>query len=331
MPYPLFENPPTALSVATKMVETVRTERLDLLHVHYAVPHATSGYLAKQMYTDVSESLGEPSGLKVITTLHGTDITLVGINPSYHAITRFSIVKSDGVTAVSRFLHDETVEKFGVERPIEVIPNFVDIDRFSRVSCQGKRRRYALDDQQIVMHISNFRPVKRPVEVVEIFAKIHRRTPAKLLMIGDGPLRSACHERAQELNVLKDTWFLGRQEEVESLLGLADVFLLPSDTESFGLAALEAMSCEVPVVATRTGGLPEMVVDGVTGVLADVGDIEGMAEGALEIFGNSQSKANMGKASRERAMSMFEEEAVVIQYEDYYKKVMAEDAVAVTA
>ncbi len=150
-------------------------------------------------------------------------------------------------------------------------------------------------------------------------------------MIGDGPLRSACHERAQELNVLKDTWFLGRQEEVESLLGLADVFLLPSDTESFGLAALEAMSCEVPVVATRTGGLPEMVVDGVTGVLADVGDIEGMAEGALEIFGNSQSKANMGKASRERAMSMFEEEAVVIQYEDYYKKVMAEDAVAVTA
>ena len=250
MRYPLFEYPPYSLALAAKMAEVVETEELDLLHVHYAIPHAASAYLTKQM-------LG--GKLKVITTLHGTDITIVGNDESYFRVTEFSIDQSDGITTVSDFLKTETEKRFKIQTPIEVIPNFIDPERFIRLSRLCERRMFGAEGKRTIMHISNFRPVKRIEDVISIFALIHAEIPSKLLMIGDGPLMSTALRTAERLGVSSDTLFLGKQNDVAGLLSIADIFLLPSEHESFGLAALEAMSCGVPVVASEVGGLHEVI------------------------------------------------------------------------
>lgn len=312
--YPLFDHPPYSLALATKMVEVMEEEDLDLLHVHYAIPHATSAYLAKQMLSE--------RDLKVITTLHGTDITLVGNDESFFRITKFSIEQSDGVTAVSEYLRQETVKTFGVTIPIEVIPNFVNVERFKpEVSCCA-RNQFASQGERIVMHISNFRPVKRVLDVVATFARIRKTMPAKLLMIGDGPTLGCARREASRLRMNEDVMFLGRQRDIEGLLPLADLFLFPSDGESFGLAALEAMSCGVPVIGARAGGLPEVVIHGETGYLAGVGDVDTMAAYGQAILSDGVLRARMGRAAREVAVHRFEEGEVVRQYEEYYTHVL---------
>jgi L-malate glycosyltransferase len=276
--YPLFEHPPYSLALAVALHDAVRREGLDLLHVHYAIPHAASAYLARQMLT------GERD-VKIVTTLHGTDITLLGLHPSFHAITRFSILQSDGISAVSRFLKDETVRDFSVPPDrIDVIPNFVDTEvwRPDREPCH--RSKLAPEGQKIVMHVSNFRPVKRAWDVVDVFAKIHERCAARLVLVGDGPDRPRALKRASDLGLRDDVVFLGRHGSVEEILSCADLFLLPSQSESFGLAALEAMACGTPVVASAAGGLPEVVENGVTGYLLPVGAVDEMAEAGVRIL-----------------------------------------------
>lgn len=312
--YPLFDYPPYLLALATKMVEVAESEDLDILHVHYAIPHATSAYLAKQMLSE--------RDLKVITTLHGTDITLVGNDESFFRITRFSIEQSDGVTAVSDYLRRETMKTFGGLIPIEVIPNFVNVERFKPGASCCAQSRFAPQGECIVMHISNFRPVKRVLDVVAIFAKIRKALPAKLLMIGDGPTLGCARREASRLRMNEDVIFLGRQRDVEGLLPLADLFLFPSDGESFGLAALEAMSCGVPVIGAHAGGLPEVVLHGETGYLADVGDVNTMAAYAQIILRDKALRERLGKAAREVAEDRFEEGKVVEQYEGYYRDVL---------
>jgi N-acetyl-alpha-D-glucosaminyl L-malate synthase BshA len=316
MHYALFDHPPTTLSLAAKMAEVIKTEKLDLLHVHYAVPHATAAFLARQLCPE--------SGVKLITTLHGTDITLVGQDPSYFSITKFSIERSDAVTAVSSWLADQTVSRFGDVGPVQVIYNSVDTARFHRTSVPTCRRaRYAPNGEPIIVHISNFRPVKRVLDIVKTFAEIRREMPAKLLMIGDGPHRMPAQELATELGVMSDTWFLGKQDNVELFLSLADLFLLPSEYESFGLAALEAMACGVPVVASRSGGLMEVIEDGVSGYLSNVGDTHDMATHGLELLQNGQLKADVRRAALERVNTLFSTDNVIGQYEDLYASVLA--------
>ncbi|HEX4076079.1 MAG TPA: N-acetyl-alpha-D-glucosaminyl L-malate synthase BshA, partial [Candidatus Acidoferrales bacterium] len=255
--YPLFDHPPYTLALATKMAEVAEEASLDLLHVHYAIPHSVSALLARMM--------AAPRRLPFITTLHGTDITLVGNDRSYLPITRFSIEQSDGVTAISHYLRDRTLSEFEVKRPIEVIPNFVNCDLYKRTDDPEARARWAPEGEPILMHLSNFRPVKRVTDVVEIFALVREKIPAKLIMIGDGPDRGAAEYIVRKKRLTKDVFFLGKQDHVQEKLGLADLFLLPSDSESFGLAALEAMACQVPVLATNVGGLPEVVTHGIDG------------------------------------------------------------------
>ena len=257
--YPLFDHPPYTLALATKMFEVAESCELDLLHVHYAIPHSVSAYLARAM--------AMPRKLPFITTLHGTDITLVGSDRSYLPITRFSIEESDGVTAISNYLKKETLDQFGVKHPIEVIPNFVNCDLYMRPPNQKLRAEWAPNGEPILLHLSNFRPVKRVTDVVEIFAIVRAKMPAKLVMIGDGPDRGSAEWLARQRNISRDVLFIGKQDHIFEKLGAGDVFLLPSDLESFGLAALEAMACEVPVVASNVGGLPEVVENGVDGFL----------------------------------------------------------------
>ncbi len=316
--YPLFEHPPYSLALAVAMHDTALKAGLDLLHVHYAIPHATSAWIAAEM-------LGSQRDLRIVTTLHGTDITLVGLHPSFRPITRFSILRSHGLTAVSEFLKGETVRDFDVpgER-IEVIPNFIDTEVFRPGLEPCHRASLAPGGEKIVMHISNFRPVKRVEDVVSVFARIRNRVPARLVLVGDGPDRPRALMRAEELGVRDDVLFLGKHGSVHELLACADLFLLPSESESFGLAALEAMACGVPVVASRTGGIPEVVKDGETGYLAEVGDIGAMADAGVEILADEEWRREMGEAARSHAHAHFGADVVVPRYEDYYRRVIAE-------
>jgi N-acetyl-alpha-D-glucosaminyl L-malate synthase BshA len=314
--YPLFEYAPYDLALAAMMHEVTLREGLDLLHVHYAIPHAASAWIAKEM-------LGAEHRLKIITTLHGTDITLVGQERSFLEITRFSIQKSDGLTAVSSFLKGETQRHFQVppER-IEVIPNFVDPEIYSRERYPCRKDALTDPGERLVMHISNFRPVKRVTDVVRIFHELQRSVPARLVFVGDGPDRPEAAHLAAELGIRDRVVFLGKQDSVAELLACADLFLLPSASESFGLSALEAMSAGVPVVASAAGGLLEVVESGVSGVLAPVGDVAGMAAAAVEILRDPARWERMSRDARRLASERFGVDRVVPQYESYYQKVL---------
>ncbi len=312
--YPLFEYFPYSLALAVKQHEVAIREQLDVLHVHYAIPHATAAFLAREMARPERD-------VKVVTTLHGTDITLVGQESSFFTVTKFSIEQSDAVTAVSTFLRDETYRAFGCDGCcIEVIPNFINPTVYSPAAEGTCRRALAPGDEKVLMHISNFRPIKRVVDVVRIFAKVRQRVPAVLVMVGDGPDRPAAEAEAEALGVAEHVQFLGKVDAVADLLRCADVFLLPSASESFGLSALEAMACGVPVVASDTGGLPEVVVDGITGALRPVGDLDGMASEVLRLCEPDTAQAAK-RAAVERS-AVFSEERIVPQYEALYQAVL---------
>jgi N-acetyl-alpha-D-glucosaminyl L-malate synthase BshA len=307
--YPVFDYPPQNLALATKMVEVAENYRLDLVHVHYALPFAASAYLARQVVA--------PRQLGVVTTLHGTDITVVGAEPAFFRITKFSIESSDRVTAVSQFLKRRTEETFGVTRPIEVIYNFVDTRVFAPRRSPGLR--LAPARTRVIMHASNFREVKNIPVVLQVFSQVHRQLPSKLVMVGDGPEKAGAEQLARELGVQRDVLFLGNQDCMEELLPLADIFLLPSRSESFGLVALEAMSAGVPVVASDAGGLPEVVADGETGFLHDAGDVEGMAASVLGLLKDEHRRAQMGRQARRRARERFSVDQSVDRYIRVYE------------
>lgn len=312
--YPLFDHPPYTLTLATKMLEVFEAESLDLLHVHYAIPHSVSALLAR--------SMAAPRRLPFVTTLHGTDITLVGSNRSFLPITRFSIEQSDGVTAISQYLLNQTLKEFEIKRIIDVIPNFVNCDLYSRAADKGLRAQWAPNGEPILMHLSNFRPVKRVPDAVEIFALVRAKMPAKLVLIGDGPDRGAAEYLVRKNCLQKDVFFLGKQNAVHEKLAAADLFLLPSQLESFGLAALEAMACEVPVIATNAGGVPEVVEHGLDGFLVPPGDVQGAARHAIEILSRSDRGREMGKTARIHAKKKFCSNDVIPQYERYYERVL---------
>ena len=316
--YSLFEYTPHDLALAAKMAEVARENRLDLFHVHYAIPHAITGFLAQQM-------LGAEAP-KLITTLHGTDITLLGQDRSFFEITRFGIERSDGVTAVSEFLKRMTIEEFEIKDSIEGIPNFVDLSTFTDARPGVERTTYAPAGEKIVLHISNMRPVKRLLDVVRIFERVTREVPAVLLLVGEGPERASAQALARRLGIQDRVRFLGRLDRVEEITSLADVFLLPSELESFGLSALEAMANEVPVVGSDAGGLPEVVKHAETGFLLPVGDVEGMAARTIEILKDDEHRRALGRAGRCRAAALFGADRIVSQYERFYEKVLGRAA-----
>ena len=318
--YPLFDHPPYTLALATKMLEVYEMEQLDLLHVHYAIPHSVSALLAR--------SMAAPRRLPFITTLHGTDITLVGSNRSYLPITRFSIEQSDGVTTISNYLLQRTLKEFDIKRPIEIIPNFVNCDLYTREADGKFRAQVAPGGEPVLMHLSNFRPVKRVTDVVEIFALVRAKMPAKLVLIGDGPDRGAAEYLVRKKKLQKDVTFLGKQDQVYTKLASADLFLLPSQLESFGLAALEAMACEAPVIATNVGGLPEVLEHGVDGYLVEPGDVAGAAKYALDILSRSDRGREMGQRARLDARKKFCANDIIPQYERYYQRVLSESRAA---
>jgi len=315
--YPLFRFPPYDLALANKVMEVVEEHRLDVLHAHYAIPHAISCYLAREM-------LGESCHkVKVITTLHGTDVTVVGQERGYQRITRFGIEQSDAVTTVSEDLARETRELFGpLRQKLDVIPNFVDTERFEVDCCPDKRATLALPGEKVIMHLSNYRSVKRPLDVVEAFARLDPSLHARLIMLGDGPLVRECKDLAHRLGVSKHVRFLGSVDTPWELLPQADVFMLPSEHESFGLAALEAMACGVPVVASKAGGLPEVVDHGVTGILCPVGDIGALTAATEGLLRDSAKACAMGMAGRARAEKEFAKAPLVERWEAYYQGVI---------
>jgi len=315
-PYPLFEHPPYSLALAVAIHDTARRYELDLMHLHYAIPHATSAWIAREM-------LEGERDLPLLTTLHGTDITLVGAHPSFQSITRFSILRSQGLTAVSRYLKDATVEGFDVPaQRIRVIPNFIDVERYRRDRDPCHRATLAPGGERIVMHVSNYRSVKRTLDVVEVFARIRGRVPARLVLVGDGPDRPQAVALAERLGVGKSVLFLGKHAAVEELLACADLFLLPSESESFGLAALEAMACGAPVVASNAGGIPEVVSHGETGFLFPVGDVEAMAEAGTALLTDEALWDRLSRNSRARAVEHFAAERVVPLYEAEYRRLV---------
>lgn len=316
--YPLFDFPLYTLALASKMVEVAQYEKLDLFHCHYAIPHATSAFLAKQM-------LNQPN-IKVITTLHGTDITLVGLEPSFLAVMKFSIEQSDGVTAVSRFLKEKTLTNYGIEKDIEVIPNFIDTNKYKRIQATEVLKHCAPKGEKVLIHTSNFRPVKRVQDVIYVFHEVNKKLPSKLLLIGDGPERSQCELLCRELGIHEHVKFLGKQTEIVPLLSAADLFLMPSQSESFGLSALEAMACEVPVISSSVGGLPELQVHGQTGYIAEFGDIDRMARYAVDLLSNPSKHKLFAEAARKRALE-FEATKIIAQYEHYYERVLAGSAI----
>jgi N-acetyl-alpha-D-glucosaminyl L-malate synthase BshA len=318
--YPLFDHPPYTLALATKMLEVFESEALDLLHVHYAIPHSVSALLAR--------SMAAPRRLPFVTTLHGTDITLVGSNLSYLPITRFSIEQSDGVTAISKYLLNQTLKEFDIKRPIEVIPNFVNCDLYTRIPNEAQRAQWAPGGEPILMHLSNFRPVKRVTDVVEIFAQVRAKFPAKLVLIGDGPERGAAEYLVRKKRLQKDVFFLGKQNSVYEKLSSADLFLLPSQLESFGLAALEAMACEVPVIASNVGGLPEVIENRIDGFLVEPGDVKTAAGHAIDILSRADRGREMGERARLNAKAKFCANDVIPQYERYYEQVLQKASVA---
>ncbi len=312
--YPVFEFPLYTPALASKMVEVANFEGLDLLHVHYAIPHATSAYLAKKMIQN--------DKFRVVTTLHGTDITLVGLEPSFLSVMKFSIEKSDGVTAVSRHLKEKTLTNYAINKEIDVIPNFVDVEEYRHVDDSCIRRKFSLDDKRILIHVSNFRPVKRVMDVVKIFDIVQKKIPAALILVGDGPERSNCEMLVRELGLQHSVKFLGKQNELPEILSAADIFLMPSQSESFGLSALEAMACEVPVISSSVGGLPELVVHNQTGYIAEIGDVERMAKYAVDLLTNETKREMFAKEGRKRAMEMFNLDKIVGEYERHYEKIL---------
>lgn len=315
MSYPLFEHQPYDLALATKMATVARAEKLDLLHVHYAIPHSISAILAR-------ESIKQKRYVPVITTLHGTDITLVGADRSYLPITRYGLQQSDGVTAVSKFLKQATIETFDFDE-IEVIPNFICPHHYLRLPDSPLRAELAPNGERLLVHVSNFRHVKRPVDCVEILAKVRASGEnARLVMVGDGPELSAVRYRAEQLEMNGNVVFVGKQANIADYLGIADVFLLPSELESFGLAALEAQACEVPVIATRIGGLPEVISDGETGFLSDVGDVEKMSADVLKLLGDENLRRGFGERGRELAVQRYSTEKIIPQYIAFYEKIV---------
>ncbi len=314
--YPLFEFPLYSLSLSSKMIEVAELENLDLLHVHYAIPHATSAYLAKKIVKNKK--------LKITTTLHGTDITLVGLEPSFLPMVKFSIEESDGVTAVSRFLKEKTITNYSIEKEIDVIPNFVDTEVFKRIPaerCESKKR-LAPNGEKILVHTSNFRPVKRVPDTIRIFDIVQKEIPSKLLLVGDGPDRHECERLARELNLTDSVKFLGKQEGLVEILSAADIFLIPSQSESFGLAALEAMACSVPVISSSVGGLPELVKHNECGFIAEIGDIERMAKYTIDLLTNEKKYELFSQNARNRAVNNFDKSQIVPIYEEHYKRIL---------
>lgn len=315
--YPLFEFPFYALSLASKMCEVAEFEKLDLLHVHYAIPHAISAFLAKQIVKNKK--------LKVTTTLHGTDITLVGLEPSFLPLVKFSIEQSDGVTAVSRFLKEKTLTNYYIEKEIDIIPNFVDTEIFKKVSiddCSFKKR-IAPNNEKILVHTSNFRVVKRVNDVIKIFNSVQKEIPSKLLLVGDGPDRFECERLVRELNLADNVKFLGKQDGLVEILSSSDLFLIPSQSESFGLAALEAMACGLPVISSSVGGLPELVKHNECGFISEIGDTDRMAKYSLDLLTNEKKYEVFSQNARSRAVSKFDKSIIVPMYEEHYKNILS--------
>lgn len=313
--YPLFEHAPYELALASKMVSVVKYEKLDLLHVHYAIPHASAAYMAKQILHE------QGINIPVVTTLHGTDITLVGKDPSYEPVVTFSINKSDGVTAVSEDLRKETYAYFDINREIEVIPNFIDLERFKRQKKEHFKLAICPQGEKLLVHTSNFRKVKRVEDVIKVFYEVRKEIPAKLLLVGDGPERDRMERLCRELGTCDDVRFLGKLEAVEEVLSVADLFLMPSEKESFGLAALEAMACEVPILTSNVGGIPELNVDGVTGYTSNVGDIEDMKKKALFIL-DDKNLPTFKKNALARAIE-FDISNILPKYVSYYEQTIS--------
>lgn len=321
--YPLFEFPLYSIALTSKMVEVVQFNDLDLIHAHYAIPHATSAFLAREILKSGSK---DKKNIKMITTLHGTDITLVGLEPSFLSTMKFSIEQSDGVTAVSKFLKDKTVSSYSIEKEIEVIPNFIDTEKYKRKTDKGSdcfRGNFASTDEKILIHVSNFRPVKRVPDVIKIFSLVIKSIKAKLILVGDGPERSECERLCRELGITEYVKFMGKQDSLPEILSIADLFIMPSQSESFGLSALEAMSCEVPVISSSVGGLPELNLHGKTGYIAEFGDVERMAKYAVELLSNEKKYQIFQKNARERA-EYFKDDKIISEYEKFYEKVLGE-------
>ena len=323
--YPLFEFPPYDLALASRMTEVAEYYRLDLLHVHYAIPHSVSALLARQMLAERGKRL------PFVTTLHGTDITLVGMDRSYLPITKFGIEQSDGVTSISSYLKDVTEKNFGIKREIEVVHNFVNCDVYRPYTedevdkRRQERARFAAPEEFLFMHLSNFRPVKRVADVVQIFARVAKQLPARLALIGDGPDRSTAEWLAHSLGVHDRVHFLGKQDSVSELLPLADLLLMPSELESFGLAALEAMACQTPAIATRVGGVPELITDGVDGLLLPVGDVDAMAAASVALLRDPERYLAMRKAARKTAQDRFCSTRILPRYVAFYESLLARD------
>ena len=313
--YPLFEYAPYESALTSTLVDVIRYEQLDLLHVHYAIPHASVAYMAKQILA------AEGFKIPVITTLHGTDITLVGRDPSYIPVVTFAINQSDGITAVSESLKQETYEHFKIEKEIEVIPNFIDLKRFNKQPREHFKKAIAPFGEKLLVHTSNFRKVKRVQDVVKVFEKVREKIPSKLILVGDGPERFQVEQLCRQLGVCDDVRFLGKQEPVEEILSICDLFLLPSESESFGLAALEAMACHLPVVSTKAGGIPELNINGVTGFLSDVGDVDDMANHAIYILQNESRLLEFKKNAHDQAKK-FDINRIMPLYENYYHKII---------
>lgn len=314
--YPLFEYPPYDLALASNMVDLIKYKKLDVLHVHYAIPHATSAYLAKKILGEAGRKVA------VVTTLHGTDITIVGSDPSYLPVVNFSIEKSDSVTAVSEYLKQETYNKFDTKRNIHVIPNFVDLQRFRRVERSHFKKAICPNNELVITHVSNFRKVKRVTDAIDTFAYVLKAgIPARLLLVGDGPDRVNVETRCRELGICEHVRLLGKQEKVEEVLSISDLFLMPSESETFGLSALEAMSCSVPVVSSDVGGLPDLNIHGETGYTCPVGDVDAMGKAAVKILSSEKLLSEFSENARKRA-EKFELSKIVQQYEAHYERVI---------
>jgi len=320
--YPLFEFPLYSIALSSKMVEVTKFYDLDILHAHYAIPHATSAYLAREILKSDTNNTKE---IKFITTLHGTDITLTGLEPSFLPTMKFSIEKSDGVTAVSRFLKDKTQQQYKIDKEIEVIHNFIDVEKYKRQDDEKTKcfkKNFAPNGEKILVHTSNFRALKRVQDVIKIFNEVRETVDSKLILIGDGPERGDCERLSRELGIFEEIKFMGKQDALVELLSVADLFLIPSQSESFGLSALEAMSCSVPVISSSVGGLPELNHHGETGYIAEIGDVERMAKYAIELLTNEKRYEILSKNARKRAEE-FSEDIIVPQYEAFYEKIIA--------